>query len=207
MNLTPSSPIKRTLITALMLTGFLTVQAQEKLPREEALKYAFFLSADLPEMLKTPIPTDPDVKRPVAMRDGDHGGLVLPETKLNADTFTRVGKEPVAVGQLWLVKLAPMKDGQAVSTAKLRTVHVHAGDHESDAVCCALAVRKDGDRGLELLVYGKDKEPLIRLPLESISGPQDNPIEFSCEKKDNSALVTLKLVGKYAGTLRIGESE
>lgn len=134
--------MKRTIIAASLLTGLLAVQAQERLSREEALKYAFFTSVDLNEMLKTPIPTDPDVKRPVAMKDADHGGMVLPEAKLSADTFANAGKKVKSVGQLWLVKLAPMNEEVVVSKAKLRTVHVRAGDQETDAVCCALCVCK-----------------------------------------------------------------
>ena len=69
--------MKRTLIATVLLTGLLAVQAQERLPRAEALRYAFLACSDLKEMLNTPIPTDPDVKRPVVMHDGDYGVMVL----------------------------------------------------------------------------------------------------------------------------------
>jgi hypothetical protein len=49
---------------------------------------------------------------------------------------------------------------------------------------------------LELLIFGKDKEPLTRVPMKSISGQQDNPIEMSSERQDNKGLVTLKFLGK-----------
>ena len=199
--------MKTTITAILLIVGLLAAQAQEQLSREEALKYAFFVSADLPEMLKTPIPTDPDVKHPVAIKDADHGGMILPEAKLSADTFANAGKDVKPVGQLWLVKLAPVNDGRVVSKAKLRTVHVRAGDQEADAACCALGVRKDANRGLELLIYGKDKEPLTRVPMKSISGQQDNPIEMSCERKDDNGLVTLKFLGKYEVTFAVTEPE
>ena len=94
-----SNNMKRTLFVAVLLTGLLTVQAQERLSREEALEYAFFTSVNLKEMLQTPIPTDPDVKRPVAMRDDEqHGGMVLPESKLSADTFAKAGTEVIPGG-------------------------------------------------------------------------------------------------------------
>jgi hypothetical protein len=199
--------MKRTLFAAVLLTGLLAVQAQERLSREEALKYAFFASSDLQEMLKTPIPTDPDVKRPVAVKDGDHGGMVLPEAKLSADAFANAGKKVTSVGQLWLVKLAPVDEGQVVSKTRLRTVRVRVGGQEADAVCCALGVCKDAGRGLELLIYGKDKEPLTRVPMKSISGQQDNPIEMSCERKGDNGLLTLKFLGKYEVTFAVTEPE
>ena len=200
--------MKRTLIAAVLLTGLVAVPAQERLSREEALKYAFFTSADLKEMLKTPIATDPDVKRPVAMRDAEHhGGMILPEAKLSADAFAKASKEPTSVGQLWLLKLAPVNEGNVVSKSRLRTVLVHAGDAEADAACCALGVCKDEKRGLEVLIYGKDKEPLTRVPIKTVSGQQDNPIEMSCERQGDNGMLTLKFLGKYEVTFAVTEPE
>jgi hypothetical protein len=195
--------MKRTLIAAVLFTGLFAAQAQERLPRAEALQYAFYASADLKEMLNTPIPTDPDTKRPVAIRDGDYGVMVLPEAKLSADTFAKAGKEAKSVGQLWLRGLGPVNEGQVVSQSKLRTVHVRAADQEADMVCCALGVGKDANGGLELLIYGKDKEPATRVPMKSISGQQDSPIEMSCERKDDSGVITLKFLGKYEATFSV----
>jgi hypothetical protein len=199
--------MKRNIIAALLLTGLVASQAQEKLSREETLKYAFFVCADLKEMLNTPIPTDPDVKRPVAVRDGDFGGMILPEAKLSADTLANAGKEAKSVGQLWLLGLAPMNAGEVVPASKLRKVHVRATDQEADAVCCALGVSKDPDRGLELVIYGKDKEPVTRAPMKLVSGEQENPIEMSAERKDDSGVITLKLLGKYEATFSVTAPE
>jgi len=199
--------MKRTLIAAVLLTGLLAVQAQEKMSRQETLQIAFYTSLDLKAMLNTPIPTDPDVKRPVAVKDGDYGSLVLPETRLSADTFSNAGKEAKSVGQIWLRGLAPMNAGEIVPASKLRTVHVSAMGQDADAVCCALGVGKDANGGLELLVYGKDKEPVTRVALKSISGQQENPIELSAERKDDSGVLTLKFLGKYEAAFSVTAPE
>jgi hypothetical protein len=199
--------MKRTFIAAVLLAGLLAAQAQEKMSREETLQIAFYTSLDLKAMLNTPIPTDPDVKRPVAVKDGDYGGMVLPETKLSADTFANAGKEAKSVGQLWLRGLAPMNAGEVVPASKLRTVHVQAMGQEADAVCCALGVCKNADDGLELVIYGKDKEPVTRVAMKSISGQQDNPIELSAERKDDSGVLTLKFLGKYEATFSVTAPE
>ena len=181
--------------------------AQEKLSREESLKYAFIACGNLKAMLDTPIPTDPDVKRPVAIRHENYGGLVLPESRLSAESFAKAGREAVAVGQLWLVKLAPLSAGQAVAAEKLRTVHIVAGDQEADVVLCALAVQKNGDGALELLVYGKGKDPVLRTPLKSISAAQENPIDMAAERKDEGGEITLKFVGKYEATFMVTDPD
>jgi hypothetical protein len=198
----------KSIITAtVLITGLLAAQAQERLPREEALKYACYASLDLKAMLGTPIPTDPDIKRPVAVKHENHGLMVLPEVKLSAQTFGTASEAVKPVGQLWLVNLAPMRDGQVVSSDTLRMVHVRAGDQEADASCYALGVSKKADGPLELLVYGKEKDPLLRVPLKSISAQQENPIEMSGEAKENSGVVTLKFVGKYEASINVTEPQ
>ncbi len=192
---------------AAFIAGLTTTQAQEQLSRQEALKYAFILSGDLPAMLQTPIPTDPDVKRPVAVRDGEYGGMVLPESKLNAEVFAKAGKQAVPVGQLWLLKLAPMKDGQPVPASKLRTVEVRSEDAEAKVLCCALGVRKNADDALELLVFGKDKEPVLAAPIHTISRSQADPVDISAERRDDGGLVTLRFLGKYETNFMVTDPE
>ena len=160
---------------AAFLAGLTTIQAQEQLSRQEALKYAFIVSANLPAMLKTPIPTDPDVKRPVAARDGDYGAMVLPETKLSAEAFAKSGKDPAPVGQLWLLKLVPLMDGQPAPASKLKMVEASGDEGQATVPCCALGVRKVADGGLELLVFGKDKEPVLRAPHSNDFQPAGKP--------------------------------
>jgi len=200
--------MKQTLLIALLFiaAGF-RVSAQERLSREDCLKGVFLLSADLKTLTDTPIPTDPDIKRPVAVHSGDYGGLVLPESKLNAEVFSRAGKETAPVGQLWLRKLAPIKDGQIVPASKLRVVQISTRNGEEAAVCCALGVRKGTDGQLELLVYGKDKEPVVRVPLKAISSSQENPVEMTAEHEGDTARVILKFTGKYEASLSVGEAD
>ena len=199
--------MKRTILLAAFIAGLTTTQAQEQLSRPDALKYAFIVSADLPAMLKTPIPTDPDVKRPVAMRDGEYGGMVLPETKLSPEVLSKAGKDTVPVGQLWLLKLVPMNDGQAVPASKLRWVEASSDEGQATVPCCALGVRKDGNGGLELLVFGKDKEPVLRAPMHSISRQQENPLDMSAERKEEGGLVTLRLLGKYEASFMVTDPD
>ena len=66
---------------------------------------------------------------------------------------------------------------------------------------------KKADGALELLVYGKDKDALLRVPLKSISTQQENPIEMSGEAKENNGMVTLKFVGKYEASINVTEPQ
>jgi hypothetical protein len=199
--------MKKLLIITTLITTLASTHAQERSSREEALKYAFFISLNLKEMLNTPIATDPDVKRPVALKDGDYGGMSFPETKLSPDTFAKAGKEVVPVGQLWMRKLSPLVNGQVVPVGKLKMVHVAVGDQEGDVAHCALGAQKTADGGFELLVYGKTKEPIARVPLKPISGTQENPLEMSAERQGDGGLLTLKFAGKYQAELTVTDPE
>jgi hypothetical protein len=89
-----------------------------------------------------------------------------------------------------------------VPAGKLKKVHVNAGDAEADAVVCALAVVKQGDK-VQLLVFGKGKEPVLTVPLKEASVQQENPVEFTAERESDGGLITLKIGGKYEGSFKV----
>jgi len=199
--------MKNTLILSPLLACLALVQAQERLPREEALKYAFIACLDLKQMQSTPIPTDPDIKRPVSVRDEDYGAMLLPESKLCADTLAKAGKEPVPIGQLWLHKLAPLLDGRVVPQIKLQLVTLSHEGQSATVALCALGVRKDANDKLELLLYGKDKEPVMGVPLKSVSKPQENPLDLAAERRDDGGLITLRILGRYEADFMVTDPE
>ncbi len=199
--------MKQFLLLAALLAGISSASAQERLSREEALKFAFLVSLDLKQLQGTPIPSDPDVKRPVVFRDGDYGCLLLPETKLTVEALGKAGKEPLLIGQLWLHKLAPMFEGRPVDATKLRMAKVKSEDGAAAVPQCTLAVRKNGEGTLELLVFGKDKEPILRAPMKAVTGSKDYPIDMSADKRDDGGVITLNILGAYETTFMVTDPE
>ena len=189
--------MKLLLLSLSLAVGFQFATAQERLSREEALKYAFVVSADLKQLQNTPIPTDVDVKLPVVMHDGDFGGMVLPEAKLTAEAVGKAGEKVMPVGQIWLLKLTPVREGEAVSAGKLRMVKLSHEGQEAEVAQCALGVRRASAGGLELLIYGKSTEPLITVPLKAIDGKEQPGIDLDAERDSAAGHITLTLVGKF----------
>jgi hypothetical protein len=182
----------------------LSLAAQEDVPRAEAVKVAAALNFDLDKIADTPIPTDADTKRPFGIKAEKRGGLVVPEAKLSPTTFSTAGREAVPVGQFWLAGLVPSKDGQPVSKDQLKLVPVQHEGSEVTLSLCVLGVRKGAGDKLELLVYGKAKEPLQTLLLTKAAREQKWPLEFTAERDgDASAKVTLLLVGKYEASFLV----
>jgi hypothetical protein len=200
--------MKQTIVVLTLLIGFSLAQAQERLSREEALRLAKLVGADTQQLQGTPIPSSVDLEQPVVVRDGEMGGMVLPEAKLSAEELTKAGDKIVAIGQLWLRGLTLMHDGEGVAEAKLRMAKVKTRDGEEfKAPQCALGVKKNATGDLELLVFGKDKEPLLKVALKKIDAKQESPLEVDAERGSDSAQVTLKILGKYEAKFKVTELE
>lgn len=189
-----------TLIGSVALAG-----AQEKLSHDQALAVAKVVGADPKQLQGTPIATDVDLEKPVAVKDDKYGGMVLPQKGLKASTLTSAGAKAVAIGQLWLRKLTPMRDGEAVSDAKLRLVTVNASGTDETAVQCTLAVRKDGGGQLELLVLGASADPIATAPLKSIDSESSAPIDLEGERDGDNGKLKLKVLGKFQAEIPVTE--
>ena len=199
--------MKRILITVSLLTSLQLVSAQEKLSRDEVLPYGKAVSADAKQLNGTPIATDVDAEKPVVMKDGEYGSMVLPQKELKAETIAKAGETAVPIGQLWLQKLTPMKNGEAIAKDSLRLVTVRAEGEEATAPQCALAVRRNSAGKLELLVYGKSKEPVLIVALKPLDVIQSMPLDLSAEREGDEGKLTLKILGKYQATMSVTELE
>lgn len=196
------------MVAAALMAALPATQAQERLERSEALKYAFMVSADLDQLLGTPITTDPDVKRPLALRDGEYGCMLLPEAKLRAQSVERLSNDrTLAVGQLWLLKLAPLDEDRVVAESKLRMVEVSGVEGHATVPCCALGLRKTSSGEYELLVFGKDKEPVLRAPVKTLSETAKPGVDLTAERQNDGGLLTLTLLGKYQASFKVTDPE
>jgi hypothetical protein len=196
--------MKSIILTIAVLATTQFIAAQERLPREEALKYAAAVTADAKQLKNTPLAAQPDVNKPVALREGDYGGLVLPQLNLSAEHLTATqGAAPV--GLLWLHNLAPMKHGEVVGPSQLHLVSVYADGGYATVPQCALGIRRAGDGGLEMLVFGKSPEPLLAVPLKPVNTTQQLPLELTAERDYDSARITVTILGKYQATFSVTE--
>jgi hypothetical protein len=201
--------MKPIIITTLALVAAIQVaSAQERLSRDEALKYSAAVSSDAKRLNATPIPTDVDSQQPVALREEDYGLMVLPQKNLDAAKLAQIANGVVApIGQLWLLKLTPMRDGQGIPADKLRMVTVAADGDEVRVPQCALGARRTASGSLELLVFGKAKEPLLTMPLKAIDAKQPSPLDVEADRQGDSGRITVKLLGKYQASFEVTELE
>jgi hypothetical protein len=197
--------MNRILLTVTLLSGIHYASAQDRIAREEALGYADAVKPYIKQV--TGIPTDVDVQKPVAVKDDDYGGMALPQKNLKTEVIAQAGDSPLPIGQLWLHKLTPVRDDAAIPADKLCLIKVsHDGD-EITVPACALGVRRTSSGALELLIFGKDKEPLLKLPLKKIDAQQELPLNLSAERIGDEGLVTVRILGKYEARLKVTQLE
>lgn len=202
MNRLPHS-LRRLVVTAVCALAA-AVQAQEVLPREEALKYAFAAALHEPSGMAAPVQVDADLKRPFAAHQDDYGVLALPETKLAA-TLAGAAKDVVPVGQLWLRKLTPMVQGAGVGTSELQMVRVEVEGESERVPLCVMGARKTEAGAMELVVYGRNRTPLLSVPLRPVTRSQSLPIEIAGERESDGGLLRIYVVGKYVAELPVTE--
>lgn len=199
--------MKNVIIALALLAAFNVVLAQEKLSRDEALPYAKAVGADPIQLKGTPLPTDVDLECPVAVKEEPYGGMVLPQKNLTVESLAKVGEAVVPVGQLWLLRLTPMCDGSPVSQDSLRIAKVQDDGSEVMTPQCALGVRRTKSGSLELVVYGRGKEPIVTAALKAVEAKQVTPLDLDAERDGDSGRLTLKLLGKYQASFSVTELE
>lgn len=195
---------------ATLLTGLTAVaaQAQERLPQAEALRYADMVGSVQTELRATPgVAPALNLRQPVAVRDGEYGLMVLPAAKLSAESLEKAVAEIVPVGQLWLLNLAPLVNEQVVAGYQLQMITVSGSEGSATVPCCNLGVRRTAGGMLELLVFGKGKEPILKTTLRAAAGSQLAPLDLAVERESDRGLVTLKLAGKYVANFAVTDPQ
>lgn len=191
------------LAATLMLTAAALADEIEAAPLEEAQKAAHKVAANLPSLADAPIVIDADFDKPHLIKSGGAGVMIIPDKKLTAETLAAARETPVPVGQLWMLKATIAEHGHAFAADKTRRIVVEDGDKELPLQLFLLGAAKNAQGTLDLIVFSKDKTPLLRVLLakDPDASPQ-LPAELSGRKNDeDSATLTLRFAGPYQARL------
>jgi hypothetical protein len=177
--------------------------AQESIPLEKAQEGARKLNESLGQTGDFPLITNVDLEKPQAFKAGDAGVMVVPDQGLTAEILAAAKHNVVPVGQLWTMNLTLAKGGIATSAEHQRNVTLHTKDKDIPVKLYLLGATRRADGALELVVYGKDKEPLAHAPLGNAgTGSQSFPIEISGEKQDeDTGRLILNILGQQSAEL------
>jgi len=180
-----------------------TAPAQEKVSSEEVHRIAGRLLEQHSQTKNAQVKVDADANKAAGFKGGDGGVLLILDKKLSAELLEKATAEIVPVGQLWMLKIVPANDGKATPNNKLRILTVGPDDKQVKLPLFLLGARKKAEQ-LELVIFGKDKEPLILIPLTKSESAGDGAVDVSGEKRgEGSGELTFKLLGKYQAKLMV----
>jgi hypothetical protein len=182
--------------------------AQEVVPLDEAQRGARKVTDTLGTPSDAPFATDVDVSKPQAIRAGDGkvGLLIIPDKKLTLESLGSVGESVTPLGQLWTLNVSLGKNGEPVPNDKLRFLTVVDGDKDRQVQLYFVGAAKNSEGKLDLVVFAKDKEPVVRVPLakSATTTTQELPIELSGRKDDDrTGTLSLRVLGQYAADLTV----
>jgi hypothetical protein len=195
------------LVPALLVVAACAVaQEIQQVPVEQAGKIARKVTASLGSPSDAPFAVDPDVEKPAAIKgSGETGLLALPDRKLKPEALAAAGKETTALGHLWMRNVVPAVNNAAPDPAKLRTVTVADNDKEVKLEVYYLGVTKAESGALDLGIFGKDKEPLVKVPLvKTDATASSTPIALDGHKEgENTGLLVITVFGSYKADVTV----
>ena len=172
--------------------------AQEAIPLEEARRIAQKLASIPTGDKDQPFIVNVDAFKPVGIKGGDAGVLLLPDNRLNTDALTKVDKAFTPIAQFWTYKVTMADNGKILDRSKVRIITVSDQETSRDVQFFLLGAVKNEKGEVELVAFSKGSEPVLRVPLAKGGADHDFPIEISARGTgDNSAALTLNLPGQY----------
>jgi len=199
----------KTLLILAAATAALTATSAppEKITSEQIQKIAPKLLEPAGRISGAQFKIDPDSDKGDGLKGGEVGVVVLPDRNLTAEKLEKAGSEIIPLGQLYLKGVVPAKNGKPADNDRMHILMIEDKGETHRIWLCLLGARKNGDK-LELVLYGSEKAPLSQVALRKVESAQDLPIEVSGEKQDDeSASLTLNILGKYKATLVVMKQE
>lgn len=180
---------------------------QERIAPDQAQRFAKLFADKTKNLDDLPIKVDLNPDQGTGLHHDRVGALVIPEKALTKDSLGSLKEKMAPVGQLWMRNLSPIANGKAIANSDLRLIMISIDNQDHSLPMFLLAVQKKGD-GAELLIFAKDKKPVLTVPLEKIDTQQELPLDLEGKKGENDAgLLLLSLFGKYQAKIPIAQQD
>lgn len=184
-------------------------QEPERLDAEKAKKFGGIIAGAIAKIEDLPVKLKLDGEQAMGMTAKDKGAMLIPAAGLTIEAIKKVDKEVVPVGALVLHKVGPAVNGEAISADQFRTVEISIADDKTATITVVpLAAARVAGR-LVLLVYGKDKAPLIVGTLSEAQHANSSPLELEVRKgdRDGTALLLIGALGQFRSSVTVVAQE
>ncbi len=189
-----------------LITTFAVAQEIQQIPSEQIAKIAGKAIETLGSPSDAPFSVDADASKAAGIQaGGDTGLLAIPDRKLAAEAVAGAGKTVSGIAQLWMRNVVLAVNNAAADPAKLRTVTFREGDNEAKAEAYFIGVSKTDSGALELALFAKDKEPLVKVPLvKTETAASSVPIALDGRKEgENRGVLVVTIFGSYKADIAV----
>jgi hypothetical protein len=163
------------LVVSLCGVGAAHAQDLERIPDDIAKPVIESGVKNLENVKDAPIKVEPDVDKFIVIVGGEAGAGFIPHKGLSEESIKKSDKETAPLGILAMRGLTPAIDGKPVPKEKLRTVAFSVDGENIDVTVFFVGVKtENGTR--QLLIYAKDKEPLLKVNLNDFETNGDRPV-------------------------------
>ncbi len=189
----------KTLFALFALTTFAVAEGIEPIPADKAEMVSRALVQALGAPADVPFTSVVDPKKASGMRAGAGGLIFVPEAKLTLEAVAAAGKEPLALGQLWMRGASPSVGDAAPAAAKLRTIEMGEGEEKRRAQVYFVSLARNDAGTLELSFFAKEKEALVKARLAKTDADENGtPVALTGRKEgENTGVLVMTVFGSY----------
>jgi hypothetical protein len=203
--------IRHALTAALLgfVLACLPARAEEqKRIEDDKAKDAAKALVDAIAKLELPVKPSLDGKSGTGLHAGKAAAFVVPDTKLTADALKKHEKGVLPLGVLFTTDAITVVSGdKPVATTEHLTAEVTAKNETVKVNVHVLAAARVADR-LVLLVYAKDKKPIVVAELNEADEKSDHVLDVNARKQEEKrAALVLNVLGTHKAVIRLAAKE
>jgi len=175
---------------------------------EEKAKSAAKILVAASDKMKLPIKVSVDGKSATGLHARKVALVVVPDTKLTADGLKKLDKEVMPLGLLYVTNVVTVVSADKPVAADQHNCAEVTFKNETVTInVLTLAAARVADR-LVLLVYAKDKKPVIVAELNESEEKTDHALDLEARKlADKRAMLVLNVLGQYKAGIQLAASE
>jgi len=183
------------------LSAVRTAHAQQDLevvPEEIAQQVVEASVEELKKVTDAPFKVEVDASKSTVVGGLEVGGIAfLAHKNVTEDALKKSDKEVAPLGVLGLYRLSLLADKKTVPADKLRAGIIVIEGTTLEVSFCFVGVKTEQDGKRQLLIYGKDKEPLVKLPLSDFETKVDRPVAIECKVGNGDGTLHLNVLRKF----------
>jgi hypothetical protein len=194
-----------------LVFSFTVAAPPEPIPQELAVGIAKRLTEHADKLPDPVFKIDADCEKATGLHDPGVAGLIVVPCK-DIQPKTLKGAEETngaPAGYLFLYKIVPQVDGKAVAADKLSMITFKDDNgNEREVTALRLAIKKENEDSYKLLVFSKDKKPLLASPFRMEANHSELPFSVSVKdvKEDEGTLV-VTFFGKFAADVKLTKAQ